>query len=564
MGNLAPRSSVGAMGAHLDFLSGTGGWRVRNERAFAEHEGLRFFILHPLDHLDRDAMVLHPNTLKADVGGFLARSGLDEILRPESARSLQDSLDGKTGFAFYRPLKSDLRPGVVLGADEPPPQNLGDMRVFMEYVERRHNRPPVLAGVINSYQPLMTRQEIVGSFGYGDRREASDTAYLQPFQLSDFHQFVDAHERFHGSFSLKLEHAYHKGYFRGEAAEMIQNAQEEKSHRADGEWSTPYGKYIEENVVDAGALLLHLKEGGDPSFVRFVGDLRASRVRESGDFDHDSAETLYALAEKAEDKSFIAGLQHLDTHELTDVAVRITAENVRPRLDHYGMMKYAALGRTFSDSKCAELLQEVEDYTNDWEFRALPTKEAKDRWHGHIERGELAQDRLADSDEKFARCQTFFPEMADMDEPQQEAFMIEVEERALMAFVTKEYPHLDNPADRKMLLEHRLSQVAALKPRDEDEKDFFDTQKDVIDVMCYEEELLQELEGLRQEDATYGTREGEEHFFQLKLRAAAACARIGEPPVVEPVVIEGLMERRLAGYAEQEQAPTQMREGLGR
>ena len=549
---LAPRGSVGAMHTHLRHLSGVPGWRERNEEQFRGHEGLKFFVYHPLDYVDQEPALLGSNRLRANVGDFMSRSGLTQMMKPERAKDLETDLGQKMGFAYYRQLNPDLQKGVSLDQPQHMPQSPADFSGFVGAMQKAHSRPPTLGGVINSYDPLMTRQEIVASFGYGDRTMATEMSFLQAFQLSDFHQFVDAHERFHGSFTLKLEHAYHGEYFSGKARDMVQTAQQEKAQRVGGEWSTPYGKYIEENTVDCAAMLLHLKEGGDPAFIRAVADMRASRLAESADFDHDSADTLYALADKAEDPAFAQMLKNADTHELTDAAVRITAEVIRPKDVHYGMMKYAAQQRCFSDSKCAELIEEVERHTKDYEYLALPSRTAKDEWHAIGPRAEQAQDRLEDSDEKFARCVSFFPEMADMTDDQQEAFMIEVEERALMGFVTQEYTHLNTPTGRKLVLEDRLARLGELKTKDMDTQDCLDIQKNVLRVMVHEEELLMELDELKREDASYGTREGEAHFFRSKLRAAAACERVGEAPAVEPFVIEGLMERRLSDYPDME------------
>lgn len=551
------------MGAHVRHLTGAPNWRKTNENLFAEHEGLRFFVYHPLEHIDRAAMAADAKRLRTDVGGFLSRSGMADILRPEAIQSYARDLKQRTGFAFYRGVNADLRPGVNLSpaAEAPQPQ---DFRSFVGEMQRQALRPPTLGGVINSYDPMLTRQEIVANFAYGDPCEACNVPFLLPFQLTDMHSYVDAHERFHGSFTLKLEHAYHDGYFSSPASDMIKTAQHEKAGRDVGEWSTPYGKYIEENVVDTAAMLLHLREGGDPAFIHLVADTRASALREIGDFDHDTADSLYALAQKGRDPQFVQGLRQLDVHDLTDVAVRHTAEHIRPKAQHYGMMKYAASGQgMFSDKKSAKLLAEVEAHTQKWEWQGMPTPDDKRAWHAMNSRADEAQDRLSDDDEKFARCQAFFPQLRGMSMAQQEAFMIELEERALMAHLTEEYPHLNNAADRLMLLTHRRERLLGLADLDADEKEYFDAQLDVIDLMRREEQVMLELEGVAQLDDSYRTPEGQTAFLRAKLREAQALTRGGERPMVEPQVIEGLLARQAPLENEPENEPALAQAGRG-
>ncbi|MBI1363115.1 MAG: hypothetical protein GC134_03945 [Proteobacteria bacterium] len=561
---LAPRAAVQSMEAHVPHLTGQAGWRQRNEEAFAAHKGLRFFVFHPLDHVNRAAMALDSKRLKADVGDFLARSGAGAVLKPDSVKHYEQDLQRRVGFAYYSNVDGSLRPGVNLDPDAQMPVRQ-DFASLVSAMQANAKRTPIIGGVINSYDPMMTRQEIVASFAYGDMAEAENVPFLLPFQLTDMHRYVDAHERFHGSFRLKSEHMYTPNYFSGQAAEMVAAAQHEKNQRVGNEWSTPYGKYIEENVVDSAAMLLHLQEGGDPAFISLIADTRASALDEVGDFDHDTADALYALAEKGRDKYFVEGLKHLDIHELTDVAVRHVADHIRSKEQHYGMMKYAAMGQaTFGANKARDLLDDVEKHLPQWAVNALPMARDKDAWHACRDRADQAQDRLEDTDQKFARCQTFFPQLRDMDPDQQEAFMMELEERALMQHLTEEYPHLDNAADRKMLLDHRRERIMALNGLDDDQRDYFDMQLDVLDVMCKEEEVLMDLEAVCELDDSYRTPEGEAHFLRAKVREAEACSRGGDRPMVEAEIIEGLMARRQAAYAQIEQTPAHVHEGLGR
>jgi hypothetical protein len=406
-----------ALKKHLSPLSEIRGYRQPMERYF---DGYPSTALHVLDFADRAALTNGDLDINLDqlwATNFTSTDGrVTAELSPETLADIYASL--RKGHAEHL---SQVEEIFAIGPN-------GVQREEAEF------------GIVIGEQPTATFAELV-----------ADDVDLHPAQVSpdlagsvaDFHRYSEAHERFHVVNNAKWASpsAWSDRHRNAHGAEGLKalNDKMRFCHR-----NEPYVEFLDECVADVGAMLYHLRDGGDENYLDTVADVRALGARSGvSDMEHFTTPCLDELVGRLSVMRNMGVMQNLSIDQMHNMACRLVAQSA-PDRTHFYLLERATRD---AGTPAREVRRYDAIFDRDPQLQARATPELMaDLKRTYDSRLAEARQNIHLPNEK-ARAQFTNDDL------------IRAQEEELLRFQVTEYPDFEGPQGERYLLTAKLRQL---------------------------------------------------------------------------------------------------------
>lgn len=279
----------------------------------------------------------------------------------------------------------------------------------------------------------------------------ADDVDLHPAQINpklagsvaDFHRYAEAHERFHVVNGAKWgsPSAWSDRHRNAHGAEGMKALNDKMRFCNRNE---PYVEFLDECVADVGAMLYHLRDGGDENYLDTVADVRALGARSGvSDMEHFTTPCLDELAERLTVMRSMGVVQNLSIDDMHNLACRLVAQSAPDRA-HFYLLERATRD---AGTPAREVRRYDAIFDRDPQLQASATPERM-----------AALKNAYDSRLAEARQNVHLPKEQARAQFTNDA-LIQAQEEELLRFQVTEYPDFEGPQGERYLLTAKLRQL---------------------------------------------------------------------------------------------------------